>query len=234
VEAVYAATGWLMQAHNRYWSRDTPYAKQNGGKFEFIFDETTGGAVPTEQAFWDYLLGSNTSSWGLRVYEQDWLFNEFYEYVGAMLESVSLGRTWLLQMGRAATKNDLTIQYCMPYTRHLMQSLEVASVTQARASDDYKPGEDFNQWRIGGQSILLAALGLAPSKDAYWSTSYQPGNPYGEDKYEPIPARQAVVTILSTGPVAIGDGINYSDTALILKSCMKVSGRSRPSKQSFC
>jgi hypothetical protein len=168
-----------MQAHNRYWSSDTPYATQNGGQFPFLFDEETGGALPLSQSFWDSLLGYSSSSWGLRVYEQDWLFNEYYEYMSEMMSSLTLGRMWLLQMGRAASKFGLSIQYCMPYTRHLLQSLEIESVTQARASDDYKPGEDLEQWRIGGQNILLAALGLAPSKDAYWSASVQPGNPYG-------------------------------------------------------
>ena len=29
------ATGWPVIGHNRYWSSDTPYARQNGGDFEF-------------------------------------------------------------------------------------------------------------------------------------------------------------------------------------------------------
>ena len=26
-------SGWLLTAHNRYWSNDTDYAMQNGGSF---------------------------------------------------------------------------------------------------------------------------------------------------------------------------------------------------------
>jgi hypothetical protein len=36
----------------------------------------------------------------------------------------------------------LKIQYCMPYSRHLLQSVEVPAVTQVRASTDYQPGND--------------------------------------------------------------------------------------------
>lgn len=108
MSVIYDRTGWLVQAHNRYWSIDNHYSTSNGGRYLFLDDYAKNGSVPLEQAFWDDLLG-NKESWGLRVYEQDWLFNEFYEYVSPMLEDVSLGRTWLLQMGSAAEKHGLTI-----------------------------------------------------------------------------------------------------------------------------
>lgn len=65
--------------------------------------------------------------------------------------------------------------------------------------------------------------GMAPSKDGYWSTHYQANNPYGEERNEPYPRLQAAVTALSAGPVAIADGIGYSDVELIMRSCTKVS-----------
>jgi hypothetical protein len=169
---------------------------------------------------------------------QDWLFNEFAQYVGAMTQNVTLARQWLLQMGAGAARNGLTIQYCMPYVRHLLQSLEVPVVTQARASDDYVVGppppqsplqqpppdqtttHSFSNWKIGGQSLLLDALGLAPSKDGFWSTPIQPGNPYGDERGERCPRLQSAVTTLSAGPVAIGDGLGFSDPILILRACM--------------
>ena len=64
------ATGWPIVAHNRYWSGETVYAKQNGGDYEFILEEDL--AIPTEQRFWDDLL-RNASVWGMKVYEQDWM-----------------------------------------------------------------------------------------------------------------------------------------------------------------
>lgn len=89
---------------------------------------------------------------GLRVYEQDWLFNEFYEYVGPMLSSLSLGRTWLLQMGSAAHRAGITVQYCMPFVRHLLQSLELPAVTQVATAScfhfKYSKGMISGLWKL--------------------------------------------------------------------------------------
>jgi hypothetical protein len=49
----------------------TDYAKQNGGKFEFIVESEA--SLPVEEAFWDFLLSSSKETWNLLVYEQDWL-----------------------------------------------------------------------------------------------------------------------------------------------------------------
>ena len=81
IDYVFDNTGNMpIVAHNRYWSANTDYAKQNGGEFDFIIepDSHQGLAMPTEQRFWDYLMSSSLE-WGLKVYEQDWLYNEFSE-----------------------------------------------------------------------------------------------------------------------------------------------------------
>ena len=61
------------QGHNRYWSHLTTYAKQNGGPYEFIFNNRSGNygmiGVPTEQEFWDYFMAT-ARKWGRAVYEQ--------------------------------------------------------------------------------------------------------------------------------------------------------------------
>ena len=56
-----------------------------------------------------------------------------------------------------------------------MQSVEMYAVTNARVSGDYQPGND--DWDIGTSSILAHALGIAPSKDNYWTTEVQTGYP---------------------------------------------------------
>ena len=70
-------------------------------------------------------------------------------------------------MGAAAGRRDVYVQYCMSWCRHIMQSVEIPAVTQARASDDYHPGAD--QWDTGFSSIFLHALGVIPTKDNFWS-----------------------------------------------------------------
>ncbi|KNC53925.1 6 carbohydrate binding protein [Thecamonas trahens ATCC 50062] len=193
----------------------TGYAQQNGGQYAFAIDATSGMALPLEQVFWDDLM-ANASAW-LTVYEQDWLYVQT-RGMDATRQSATLARDWLLQMGNAAAAHGIRIQYCMPYPRHLLQSVEIAAVDQIRASGDEVPGRnDAHQWQPMGTTALLAhALGLAPSKDNFWSTVEQPGNPY--KAREAFPRLQAAVATLSTGPVAIGDRIGYSDVALILRS----------------
>ncbi|KAK7231925.1 hypothetical protein SO694_00083057 [Aureococcus anophagefferens] len=146
------ATGWPIVAHNRYWSGETVYAKQNGGDFDFIIEEGAGGkhggswAFPDDPAFWDHLIGTAADDWGLATYEQDWLFNEF-SAMAAPLESATLARDWLAAMNDAALRHDVTIQYCMSWSRHMLQSVELQAVTQARASGDYHAGD--GQWQTG-------------------------------------------------------------------------------------
>ena len=47
------------------------YINQNGGKFEFIVESEA--SLPVDPDFWDFLLSSSKNTWGLLVYEQDWL-----------------------------------------------------------------------------------------------------------------------------------------------------------------
>jgi len=61
--------------------------------------------------------------------------------------------------------------------------------------------------------MLAGALNLAPFKDVFWSSSIQPSNSY--NAIEPSPSLQAIVSVLSTGPVALGDKIGHTDSHLV-------------------
>ncbi|XP_046561028.1 uncharacterized protein LOC124270049 [Haliotis rubra] len=208
---LYNKTGLPLTAHNRYWASDTTYAKQNGGQYSFIVDKTK--ALPLEQTFWDDLLG-NARKWGLMTYEQDWLQGEFGG-VAALTEDVHLAETWLNQMGRGAAKNGLTIQYCMSLCRHALHAISIPVVTQIRASQDYHPGQD--QWRIGVTSMLAYAIGIAPFKDNFWTTTIQPRGKHS-NRTEPYPELNAVVATLSTGPVGPSDMIGKFNKTIIMRS----------------
>ena len=62
---------------------------------------------------------------------QDWLNVEF-DHTKQFNEDITLGRLWLRQMGNAASKNGMTVQYCMSPSRHALQSLEIPAVSQVR------------------------------------------------------------------------------------------------------
>ncbi|KAK7098686.1 uncharacterized protein [Littorina saxatilis] len=208
---IYNITKLPVAAQNMYWSSKTTYAKANGGKYDFIVE--TDKAIPQDLTFWmDLLKGARL--WGLVMYEQDFLDQEFYT-MNATQSTVDVAKTWLMQMGQAARATGLTIQYCMSNPRHAMQSLEIPVVTQARVSGDYHPGND--QWLIGESSIFAHAMGIAPWKDNFWTTTDQPGNPYNLS--EPYPELEAVVSTLSTGPVGPSDRVGHTNVSLLMQCC---------------
>jgi hypothetical protein len=208
-------TKWPTQLHNRMWSTDTTYAKQNGGKYNFIIDGSEY-VVPDDQQFWNDLIGNKTTEAGAFMYEQDWLDVEF-DKVKSLGENATLARTWMIQMDRGAAYANQTIQLCMSHVRHILQSVEMHTVTNARASGDYHPGN--GQWNTGTTALLAHAVGIAPSKDNYWSTAVQSGTHYGPSTKEPHSRLQSAVITLTNGPVAPSDKIEASDTALIMRCC---------------
>eukprot|EP00039_Didymoeca_costata_P006166 m.87998 g.87998 ORF g.87998 m.87998 type:complete len:840 (+) comp13136_c0_seq1:26-2545(+) len=214
LEAVLQHTGWPAQLHNRFWALNTPYSTKNGGKYNFIYDNSSC-TCPDDQQFWDDLIGNKTKV-GMFMYEQDWLNDEF-DKMKWLTTNFTAARTWLLQMNSGAMKNNATIQYCMSHVRHLLQSVECHAMTNARASRDYHPGN--TQWNIGTTSILAHALGYGASKDNYWSTPVQNGSKWGNTTMEPHNALESAVQAFSTGPVAVSDMINGSNVSLILRAC---------------
>jgi hypothetical protein len=214
LERFAARTGWKYQLHcGQKWTPETKYSTSQGGQYNFIIDGSPT-AVPDDQRFWDDLLSNKTAD-GMTMYEMDWM-NDQFGSSRSMLENITLGRTWLMQVESAA--RNVTTQYCMALCRQILQSVELLSVTNARASNDYHPGN--SQWDIGTTSIFLHALGLAPSKDSYWSTtSVQTGSHWGDHVSEPNSELQSAVSSLSTGPVAASDKIGHSNSSLILRAC---------------
>lgn len=117
IRALVEKTDWKITAHNRYWSANTDYARQNGGDFDFFVDPQGQGsmAVPLEQRFWEYLLTDSVTEWSLNTYEQDWLYNEL-QGVSAILYNVTLGKQWLIEMGAGAETAGVSIQ-CVTFLR---------------------------------------------------------------------------------------------------------------------
>ncbi len=89
-------------------------------------------ALPIDPTFWDYLMSSSQLDWGLMVYEQDWLDNQFSRTKALLVSSLyvlgfrvqgygcyvfgyvqtdlGLGEMWLKQMGESAMRYGITIQ----------------------------------------------------------------------------------------------------------------------------
>jgi hypothetical protein len=206
-----------IAAHNRYWAYDTVY-KQN---YSFLLDESTGKALPIgNDSFWIDLF-TEAHSWGLVLYEQDWLIFQTTEFLPTRTD-IHIGHQWLTSMGEAADKLGINIQYCMGLSRHILTAVQIPRVTHARASGDYAPSltnPKHPQWTIGVSSMFADAIGLAPFKDVFWSTSLQPGAPYKPSPHEVLPDREILIATLSTGPVGPGDAVNYTNVERIMKCC---------------
>jgi hypothetical protein len=213
LQRLHNQTGWVYTAHNRMWSGEVTYAKANGCRgadcFDFVVPEPGGqqGALPMTEDFWLWLIGDSVK-WGLQMYEQDWLYTEFTGVNGTLLHSATLGRQWLMQMDRGVHEHNLGLQLCMAWPRHVLQSLEMASVTQGRASSDYNVKSE--QWRIGDNALFLDSIALRPTKDCFRSN---------QTSGEMFPRLQGAVSSLSGGPVFACDEIGTSDVALIMRSC---------------
>ena len=68
---------------------------------------------------------------GLAVYEQDWICLTHMK-MNATQDNVHLARQWFLAMDAAAQGSNMTIQLCMMFSRHVLQTLEMDAVTNAR------------------------------------------------------------------------------------------------------
>ncbi|XP_071096800.1 uncharacterized protein [Haliotis cracherodii] len=203
-------------AKNNFWSSDTIYATQNQGQYNF--DISGDMALPKDEAFWDFLFGE-AKQWGMTTYIQDNM-TEIFRQFDYLKMDLDYGRDWLMNMGTAATKHNITIQYSGALPRMVMQSLEIPAVTQIRVSPNYGASED--QWKIGLTSIFASGLQVAISKDGFLSQQHEGalGDPNSQ--------RQGLISSLSKGMFETGDEAWKSNTTLIMKSCLKDGTILRP------
>ena len=236
---IYRDTGLPVIAHNRWWCNETDYSTRQGGKYTFVHDDEKGAAIPTDPQFWPDLF-RNSSSWGLKVYLQDWM-NHQTDNMPILSQDLSLERNWLLDMGHAAAIHDINILYCMSYSRHMLASVEIPNVVSIRASKDYNPGSwqtngttDHMQWDIAMTSIWTFALGLAPFKDNFWTSKHENGNPYpnGKDIQETRIYLESAMATLSTGSVGISDQIGQTNMTIVNRSIRKDELILKPSRHS--
>jgi hypothetical protein len=188
--------------------------------YSFILDEKNGKALPVgNDSFWIDLF-TQAREWGLIVYEQDWLITQTEQF-SPLQTDIYLGHQWLMSMGEAVDKLNISLQYCMSLPRHILTALEISRVTHTRVSVDYALhlAGIAQQWNIGISSMFADAIGLALFKDVFWSTSTQPGHSYGPKTQEVLPEREILIATLSTGPVAPDDGIKYTNVKRIMKCC---------------
>jgi len=152
---------------------------------------------------------SKAKEWGMIVYEQDWLIDQFLN-MDSTLTDIFLAENWMNNMNKAAQQVGVTIQLCMPLPSHVLQTVAMSQVTQIRASGDYQRQiYDKDQWEIGHTSIFYDSIGIYPFKDCFWSNSTTQSGCVGGVCQEPNDILETLVSLLSAGPVAPADKIGF-------------------------
>ncbi|KAK6196065.1 hypothetical protein SNE40_001360 [Patella caerulea] len=198
------------------WSPKNIYSTLNGGKYNFVTSNTS--AIPTDEKFWDDIFNMSKSM-GMKMMIQDDLIDQMMA-VDELRSNLTLGRLWLMAMGKSAERNSIPIQYSNAWPSHILQSLEIPAVTQVRVSGNYMQQAD--QWKIGITSILVNALGLAPSKDTFWTMEQESGNKYNST--EKRPQLQNLMATLSNGPVGFGDSVKFNNESFAARHCCREDG----------
>jgi hypothetical protein len=202
-------TGLPFAVQNSFWSADAKSKR----KYHFLQSPTS--TLPTSSQFWMELMQRAHQN-NIKLYEQDFLNISFEKSVDAQ-NSVTVPEQWLGNMDQAAMAHDVKIAYCMPFVSDYLASTLYPSVTQIRATTDYIGNS--GQWRIGVNSLLAWSLGMAPFKDTFWSSKFQPGGKYEAKVHESNCELEALSSALSSGAVGSGDKIGCVDRALLLKCC---------------
>ena len=159
-------------------------------------------------AFFDNLFRSQIDN-GIPMigYEVDFLQDQCIWFDQFVREHDGAAK-WLTGMGEAAQTKNMSVQFCMSHPAAFLHALTLPSVTNGRASGDYE-NCDENLIQYGKNAIFFSALGIAPSKDNFWTVPEQP-KPLSNGSLPPCDGGNrnttnnflhALVATLSTGPV---------------------------------
>ncbi|HEX3875406.1 MAG TPA: hypothetical protein VHW24_00375, partial [Bryobacteraceae bacterium] len=176
--------GLPLMTHARWIDASSPYRQQY----------KVSGNVSTDPGYWSqvaaYLKGA-----GVAIYEQDWLS-------GPALTDFNLtdANSFLDNMAAAMAAQGLTMQYCMPTSRHILQSAKYPNLTTIRGSEDRFGPTRWTNFLFA--SRLIGAAGAWPFADNFLSSE----------------TSNLLLATLSAGPVGVGDPIGTLNKANLLRA----------------
>jgi hypothetical protein len=175
--------GLPLVAHNRWIDAQSPYRNTHA----------ISGNVSIDPGLWaDWMRYLRAS--GVRGYEQDWLSGP------AIPErDLGSGERFMDQMARAAGKEGLTLQYCMPLPRHFLQGTRYSNLLTIRTSGDRFRKEHWKSFLFNGR--LASALGEWPWTDVFMSSE----------------TSNLLLSTLSASIVGVGDAIGKFDWESLLR-----------------
>lgn len=141
--------------------------------------------VSIDHSFWDSLM-YNFSQNGVEIYEQDWL----NQNASADLTSLFDSYIFTDLMSEYANKYNISIQYCMPTSKYVFQSMIYRNVNSIRVSMDGLTRETWTDFIFG--SRLAWALNIPSFSD----------NVFSSDEMS------LLLAVLINSPVGIGDSFD--------------------------
>ena len=176
--------GVPLVTHARWIDASSPYRQQY----------QVSGNVATDPAYWDYAANYLQAN-GVATYEQDWL-------VGPAIPNFNLTdpEAFLGNMAASMAKRGLTMQYCMPSPRHVLQSSKYSNLTTIRGAADRFTPDRWTAFLYA--STLIGSVGAWPFSDVFMSSE----------------TSNMLLATLSAGPVGIGDPINGLNVSNLTRS----------------
>ncbi|CAB9515401.1 expressed unknown protein [Seminavis robusta] len=182
------------------------------------------------RSFYDWFMAKGVDRAGMVSFESDFM-NQNYNCVPDFVQHATAAQTWQQGMAGAALAKNITIQWCYALPTDILASLDMPAVTNFRVSFDFCYGRS---WDIGESSLLVWALGSAPSKDTLWSTDNNrtaiPGCPWTADHEQSAAELHVVLALMSNGPVGLSDAIGQTNAKLLKRIITKDGTLLKPSK----
>lgn len=189
-----------LMTHCRHLAAASPYVAE----FDCWIDGDR--AHPTTPAYYERLL-DQCVTWGVEVFEHDWLV-ECFLGVRGLREEPGRATAWQRGIDDAARERGRTLQWCMATPADFCTAAGLTQVTSIRTSGDHgyiATPEMLWAWFLY-TNALARALGLTPFKDCFHA-----GSEHGEI--------EALLSALSTGPVGVGDALGKADADVVGRTC---------------
>jgi hypothetical protein len=171
--------GLPLIVHNRWIDAHSPYRTTHA----------MSGNVSTDPTLWAAWMRYLRKS-GVHVYEQDWLSGP-----AAPARDLTSGELFMDTMARAASKERIALQYCMPLPRHFLQGTRYSNLSTIRVSGDRFGKDQWASFLFNGR--LASALGAWPWTDVFMSSE----------------TSNLLLATLSASIVGVGDALGQFDRA---------------------
>jgi hypothetical protein len=169
--------GLPLVTHARWIDEKSPYRLKY----------TISNNVAVDPRYWSDIAAYLKKS-GVTTYEQDWLNSR-----ATAAFTLDDQEAFMDDMATALASNGITMQYCMPTPRHVLQGSKYSNLTSIRMSDDRLERSFWPQILYG--SRLASSIGIWPWVDVFASSE----------------TPNLMIATLSAGVVGASDAIGAAD-----------------------